>query len=141
MFILINIAIKVFKNLKQSQKTRETFYSSFGPYFRFVRRIFCFLRHICRQKLLKQKLNQHITFHLFNEQQVNNLAPKQFRFGQLQFLKESDVHDYPQQPEFCLQPIIGPRLWSQRSSLYCLYIVHCTLQLASQTLAGAKIKR
>ena len=31
------------------------------------------------------------------------------------------VHGYPQQPEFWLHPIIGPRLWSYRSSLY---IVH-----------------
>ena len=44
--------------------------------------------------------------------QLSSKTIEKFRFGHLQFLKESDVHDYPQQPECWLQPIIGPRLWS-----------------------------
>ena len=60
------------------------------------------------------ELNQHITFYLFNGRKVNSLAPKQLRnfvSATYSFWKNPTLMATPQQPEFWLQPIIGPRLW------------------------------
>ena len=103
------------KNSNTENKRNLHFLFEFRPYFQFcLTDILFFTPHLLLETLETKAQPTHNipSFQWPIGKQLSSKTIEKFRFGHLQFLKESDVHDYPQQPECWLQPIIGPRLWS-----------------------------
>ena len=106
---------KSIQKFKTVTENKRNFLFEFRAIFSFCSADILFFTPHLSLETLETKTQPTHNIPSFNDQQVNNLAPKQLRnFGSANysFWKNPTFMTTPQQPEFWLHPIIGPRLWS-----------------------------